>query len=61
MSTVHRSLGLGSCLVEAFKQWARGRGAARLQVTAYTANERAVQFYTRHGFTGLSVELASDL
>jgi len=57
----HRSLGLGSCLVEAFKQWARGRGAARLQVTAYAANERAVQFYMRHGFTGLSVELASDL
>jgi len=37
----HLSLGLGSCLVEAFKQWARGRGAARLQVTAYAANERA--------------------
>ena len=56
----HRSLGVGGRLVEAFGHWARGRGAARLQVTAYTANERAVQFYLRQGFTSLSVELASD-
>lgn len=57
----HRRVGLGSEMVEAFKQWARGRGAARVHVTAYSANERAVHFYLRHGFTGLSVELASDL
>ncbi|MGH3500187.1 MAG: GNAT family N-acetyltransferase [Nocardioidaceae bacterium] len=35
----YRSRGLGSHLVEGFKEWARERGAARLHVTAYIANQ----------------------
>jgi ribosomal protein S18 acetylase RimI-like enzyme len=28
--------------------------------SAYAANEAAIRFYRRHGFTPLSVELAAD-
>lgn len=56
----YRGQGLGSQLVGGFKDWAKLCGAARLHVTAYVANEHAVRFYTRHGFTSLSVELAAD-
>lgn len=57
----YRGGGLGSTLVEGFREWARARGAVRMQVTAYIANEPAVHFYSRHGFKALSVELATDL
>jgi GNAT superfamily N-acetyltransferase len=56
-----RGAGTGSRLVAGFTAWARERGAVRLLVTAYAANDGAVRFYQRHGFAPLSVELASDL
>ena len=57
----HRGGGVGSGLVERFTAWARDRGAARLHVSAYVANQGAVRFYRRHGFVPLSTELAADL
>jgi ribosomal protein S18 acetylase RimI-like enzyme len=46
-----RGSGIGSRLVEAFLAWAAEHGAVRASVTAYAANESAIRFYERHGFT----------
>lgn len=56
-----RGQGLGSRLVGEFAAWARERGASRLQVSAYAANDGAVRFYQRQGFVTLSTELAVNL
>jgi GNAT superfamily N-acetyltransferase len=56
-----RGNGIGSRLVEEFTAWARDRGATRIEVTAYTANDGAVRFYQRHGFMPFSTLLAADL
>jgi GNAT superfamily N-acetyltransferase len=56
-----RGAGIGSRLVAYFLDWARDRGAARVQVDAYAANGGALRFYKRHGFAPLSENLAADL
>ena len=56
-----RGDGIGSRLVAYFVDWARERGAARVQVDAYAANEGALRFYRRHGFALLSESLAADI
>jgi GNAT superfamily N-acetyltransferase len=56
-----RGQGVGGLLVQEFITWARERGAARLRVQAYAANEPAIRLYRRHGFTPLSTELVADL
>lgn len=56
----YRGRNLGGRLVEAFFAWSRDRGAGRFHVSAYVANEAAIRFYRRHGFSPLSVELAAD-
>jgi GNAT superfamily N-acetyltransferase len=57
----HRDGGVGSRLVAAFADWAAARGAGRLSVTAYAANEGARRFYARHGFAPRSVILDRDV
>jgi GNAT superfamily N-acetyltransferase len=57
----YRCAGVGSALVVEFHGWARGRGARLAAVTAYAANDRALAFYARHGFTPSSVHLEADL
>ena len=56
-----RGQAIGTRLLDEFKSWARGRGAVQSRVTAYTANEGAVRFYRRHGFTALETTFAADL
>lgn len=56
-----RSGGVGGRLVAEFTAWARERGAARLVVDAYAANEGAVRFYRRNGFAPRSVTLSAEL
>ncbi|HEY3867033.1 MAG TPA: GNAT family N-acetyltransferase [Actinocrinis sp.] len=56
-----RGGGLGGRLVEGFTGWARERGAERLVVEAYTANEGAVRFYRRNGFAPRSATLTAGL
>ena len=56
-----RGRGIGGGLIDAFIAWARDRGAVRLHVSAYAANEGAVRLYRSHGFEPLSINLASDL
>lgn len=46
-----RDGGLGAALVAAFRAWAVEKNADRLSVTAYAANDDAVRFYRRNGFT----------
>ena len=56
-----RGQGIGSRLVADFAAWGRERGAARLHVTAYTANAAAIRFYQRHGYAPELTVLAIDL
>lgn len=60
VSPRYRGRNLGGRLVEEFFGWSRERGASRFHVSAYAANEAAIRFYRRHGFTPLSVELTAD-
>lgn len=55
-----RGRGVGGQLVDAFADWARLRGAVRLHVTAYTANENALRLYRSRGFAPLSITLTND-
>jgi GNAT superfamily N-acetyltransferase len=48
-------------LVDGFVEWAKGRGAARLHVTAYAENAAALRFYESRGFAPKSVTLAVEL
>ncbi|GAA4038848.1 GNAT family N-acetyltransferase [Nonomuraea soli] len=57
----HRGGGAGTLLAEAFLEWAARHGAVRASVTAYAANEAALRFYARHGFTARSVILDRPL
>jgi GNAT superfamily N-acetyltransferase len=56
-----RGGGVGAALVSEFARWARAHGADELSVTAYAANERAVAFYARHGFTPRSILLTRPI
>jgi len=56
-----RGQGIGSQLVDRFKAWGQARGVAALRVSAYTANEPALRFYRRHGFTPLDTTLTLNL
>jgi ribosomal protein S18 acetylase RimI-like enzyme len=56
-----RDQGIGSRLVDRFRDWAESRGAAQLRVSAYTANEGALRFYRRHGFCPLDTTLTLDI
>jgi GNAT superfamily N-acetyltransferase len=50
-----RRAGVGSLLVRQFFTWARDGGAQQASVTAYAANDAALRFYARHGFSPKSV------
>ena len=44
--------GVGSALLDACAQWARGRGSDRLTLSALVTNTRARALYERKGFGG---------
>lgn len=46
-----RSQGVGSALVKACEEWARGRGFSRIRVRSNAKRERAHAFYIREGYT----------
>lgn len=56
-----RGQGIGTRLTGRFADWAAGRGAAQLRVSAYAANTGAIRFYQRHGFAPLDITLARDV
>jgi GNAT superfamily N-acetyltransferase len=57
-----RGRGLGQRLIEAVADWARGRGAARLDLSVTESNGAAAALYTRAGFapTGRRRPLPAD-
>ena len=55
-----RNSGAGAALVDAFKAWAKERGAVRLEVVAYAENEGALRFYGRNGFVPKEITLVID-
>ena len=57
----YRDRGVGARLVDEFLAWARSRGAERASVVAYAANERAIRFYRRVGFSPRSVTLEREI
>jgi ribosomal protein S18 acetylase RimI-like enzyme len=57
----HREQGVGRRLVGRFLAWARERGAERVSVTAYAANESAIAFYQRIGFKAKELTLEMGL
>src|SRR5262249_23321965 len=50
VADAHRGAGVGSALIAAFRAWASERAAEVLEVSTYTENKAALQFYRRHGF-----------
>ncbi|MGH8456942.1 MAG: GNAT family N-acetyltransferase [Stenotrophobium sp.] len=48
-----RSQGIGSTLVAAAEQWARGQGQASIRVRSNVIRERAHRFYLREGYAEL--------
>jgi len=46
-----RGRGAGRALIEAVADWARGRGATRLQLQVTDTNAPAISLYTKEGFT----------
>lgn len=57
----HRGHGLGEQLVQRFARWAREQHADSAEVSAYTANSRAIRFHQRHGFAPQELTLRADL
>jgi len=57
----YRSQGIGSTLIDTFASWARGRGAQKVIIDAYSPNSGAVKLYTKKGFVSYSTSLRMDL
>ena len=53
--------GVGSALLDACEQWARGRGSDRLTLSALVTNARARALYERRGFNGEYIRYVSPL
>jgi RimJ/RimL family protein N-acetyltransferase len=45
-----RGVGVGSALLEAALRWAAAAGFARVSLSVFPHNARAISFYERHGF-----------
>lgn len=50
VAPTHRRLGVGTLLVGAIADWARGEGAKLLRLLVTSNNHAAIQFYKRLGF-----------
>ena len=51
VAAAYRGLGVGSALLEAALAWAAAAGFAKVVLSAFPHNARAIAFYERHGFT----------
>jgi ribosomal protein S18 acetylase RimI-like enzyme len=62
VSQAYRKLSAGQRLAKGFLDWCRGKGARRVSVTAYWANEGAIGFYKSLGFEPreLTLEVGID-
>jgi ribosomal protein S18 acetylase RimI-like enzyme len=53
--------GIGTALLRAAEEWARGRGYGQMRLTVFEFNERARAFYDRAGYATLSRQLVKRL
>ena len=53
----YRKFGVGTKLIDVFKDYCLGKGADYVKVTAYALNERAINFYRKNGFEVSDVTL----
>lgn len=56
----YRRMGVGSKLAEEFITWSKSKGAAKVYVSAYVGNEKAINFYQKVGFKPRCLELETD-
>lgn len=45
-----RGMGIGTKLVERFKEWCKSRGIARMKVSTSSKNKNGIDFYRKNGF-----------
>ncbi len=57
----HRVRGVGTLLVEHFREWGHLAAANEASVAAYAANTQAIQFYVHCGFTPFELTLHASL
>lgn len=53
----HRSQGIGAALINQIKAWAQENGFQKLFVVSYAANNHAIRFYKRAGFSEIDLSL----
>lgn len=56
-----RGNGVGTLLIDEFKQWAKEKGADRLMVEAFSANDGAIRFYKKNGFEPYALTLSQEV
>jgi ribosomal protein S18 acetylase RimI-like enzyme len=59
VAPVARGAGVGTALIEAVADWARGAGAERVSLAVKRENSLAIALYERAGFTGRGVNPAA--
>lgn len=57
----YRSHGAGHKLVDAFKEWAKSKGATKVKVISHALNEDAIRFYESNGFEPFHRVMEADL
>jgi len=57
----YRSIGVGKILMDKVVGWAKEQKAAKLYVSAYWGNKRAISFYKMNGFYESGVEMDRKL
>lgn len=50
IDTNYRGYGIGSKLIDEFKNYCKNIGIENIKVTAYTQNKQAINFYMKNGF-----------
>lgn len=61
VSAPYRGRGIGTALFDAAVAWAKEKGLRSVQLSVWTANERARRFYLERGFVPITEKLELDL
>ena len=57
IDTNYRGYGIGSKLIDEFKNYCRNIGIENIKVTAYSENKQAINFYMKNGFQDYNTTL----
>ncbi|PIP87875.1 hypothetical protein COW80_03435 [Candidatus Beckwithbacteria bacterium CG22_combo_CG10-13_8_21_14_all_01_47_9] len=61
VSQEYRSKGVGSMLVDKFKQWCRQHELTHIKANAYYFNHKAIKFYEKQGMKPIDITLEGDV